>query len=40
MTTPDVVSILTKEEIQQKIIDIAGVISGITREKSCFLSAF
>ncbi|MBI5593506.1 MAG: hypoxanthine phosphoribosyltransferase [Deltaproteobacteria bacterium] len=27
MTTPELVPILTKEEIQQKIIDIAGIIS-------------
>ena len=27
MTTPELIPILTKEEIQQKIIDIAGVIS-------------
>lgn len=37
MTTPELVPILTKEEIQQKIIDIAGVISRDYAEKELML---
>lgn len=37
MTTPELVPILTKEEIQRKIVDIAGVISRDYAEKELML---